>query len=69
MKSLKEEEKEEEEFVPKDGGAKAWLVVVCCFLINGLFYGIADSFGELFVHIREKYQDDPNVAFKVSLGM
>lgn len=31
------------------------------------FYGIADSFGELFVHIREKYQDDPNVAFKVSL--
>ena len=57
-----------DEFVPKDGGIHAWIVMTCCFVINGLFQGVVDSYGELFVHLKEKYQDDENVSMKVSLG-
>ena len=60
--------KKQEDFVPTDGGVHAWVVMVCCFIINGLFYGVVDSYGQLYVHLTEKYHDDPNVAMKVSLG-
>ena len=57
-----------EEFVPKDGGAQAWLVVICCFIINGVFYGIVDSYGVLYVDLKEHFKDIPNAATQVSLG-
>ena len=60
--------KDQEDYVPKDGGVHAWLVMICCFIINGIFYGIVDSYGVLTIKLLEKYQDDPNKATKVSLG-
>ena len=62
------EQEPQEDFVPQDGGAQAWLVMICSFIINGVFYGIVDSYGVLFVPLREHFEDTPNAATQVSLG-
>ena len=58
----------QEDFIPQDGGAQAWLVMICSFIINGVFYGVVDSYGVLFVPLREHFEDIPNAATQVSLG-
>lgn len=37
---------------PPDGGAWAWLVMVSCFVCNGVIFGIINTFGILFVKLR-----------------
>lgn len=32
-------------FVPPDGGARAWIVMVCSFFCNGILFGIINSSG------------------------
>merc|ERR1712029_651904 len=51
---------EQTEFVPPDGGFQAWLVMICSFLCNCVIFGIHNSFGVLFVFLKEGYKDDPD---------
>ena len=41
----------------------------CAFLVNGIVFGIINTFGILFVKLRERQeaQGDPDAAFKCSL--
>ena len=36
-----------------DGGCWAWLVLLGCFLVNGIIFGIINTFGILFVQLKE----------------
>ncbi len=57
-------------FRPPDGGLRAWLVVLCSFLTNGVIFGTINSFGTLFVELKaELEEDDPtaSAAAKASL--
>ena len=45
---------------------QAWLVMICSFLCNGVIFGIHNSFGVLFVFLKEGYKDDPDAATKAS---
>ena len=38
---------------PPDGGFWAWLVLVGCFLVNGIIFGIINTFGILFVQLKK----------------
>ena len=38
---------------PQDGGCWAYLVLITCFLVNGIIFGIINTFGILFVQLRE----------------
>lgn len=62
-----EEEYNKREFVPPDGGFQAWLVMACCFLCNGVIFGIINSYGVIFVYLKEGYKDDDEAATKASL--
>ena len=37
---------------PPDGGCWAWLVLLGCFLVNGIIFGIINTFGILFVQLK-----------------
>ena len=39
---------------PPDGGCWAWLVLLGCFLVNGIIFGIINTFGILFVELKEE---------------
>jgi len=39
--------------VPPDGGLWAWVVCVCCFLVNGIIFGIINTFGILFMKLKK----------------
>jgi len=67
--SDKESQAEAVEVVPPDGGPLAWVVMVACFLTNGIIFGIINTFGILFVRLK-KDMEEANVegaATKVSL--
>ena len=36
---------------------KAWLVMFCCFCTNGIIFGIINTFGILFVKLKEDMED------------
>lgn len=38
---------------PPDGGVKAWVIMVCSFLVNGIVFSIINTFGILFVKLKE----------------
>jgi len=38
---------------PPDGGLWAWLVLLSCFLVNGIIFGIINTFGILFVQLKK----------------
>ena len=38
---------------PPDGGCWAWLVLLSCFLVNGIIFGIINTFGILFVQLKQ----------------
>lgn len=46
-----------EDFRPPDGGFWAWLVVVASFLTNGIIFGTINSFGVIFVYLKEQYSE------------
>ena len=43
--------------------------MLCAFLVNGIVFGIINTFGILFVKLRERQEaeGDPDAAFKCSL--
>lgn len=63
------EKSEDEEIVPPDGGCWAWVVMVACFLCNGLVLGLNNAYGVIYVRLVEELtaSGDPNPAFKASL--
>jgi len=56
-KCEKQETKKQQEIVPPDGGFWAWLVMVSCFLVNGIIFGIINTFGILFVQLKKDMED------------
>ncbi len=40
--------------------------MLCSFLCNGAIFGIINSYGALFVFLKEGYKDDPDSATKAS---
>lgn len=51
---------------PPDGGAQAWLVMFCSFLCNGIIFGTVNSYGVLFVYLKERFKDSEDAATKAS---
>jgi len=41
---------------PPDGGCWAWLVLLGCFLVNGIIFGIINTFGILFVKLIQEME-------------
>jgi len=54
---------------PPDGGCRAWFVMVCSFLVNGIVFSIINTFGILFVKLKEELEEagDDDAAFKTSI--
>jgi len=56
-KCEKQATKKQEEIVPPDGGFWAWLVMISCFLVNGIIFGIINTFGILFVQLKKDMEE------------
>lgn len=41
--------------------------MLCSFQCNGVIFGIINSYGAIFVHLKEGYKGDPEAATKASL--
>jgi MCP family monocarboxylic acid transporter-like MFS transporter 10 len=41
--------------------------MICAFLCNGIIFGIINSYGVLFVYLKEGYKGDEEAATKASL--
>lgn len=54
---------------PPDGGCKAWLIMICSFLVNGIVFSIINTFGILFVKLKADLEEsgDEDAAFKCAL--
>lgn len=54
---------------PPDGGCKAWFIMICSFLVNGIVFSIINTFGILFVKLKEDLEKsgDEDAAFKCAL--
>lgn len=52
--SVKEKE---EEVAPPDGGPWAWLVMVACFLVNGIIFGIINTYGILYTRLKKLMEE------------
>jgi len=54
---------------PPDGGCTAWLIMICSFLVNGIVFSIINTFGILFVKLKEELEaaGDKDAAFKTSM--
>ena len=39
-----------------DGGLKAWMVMVCSATVNGVIFGILNTFGIIFVQLKENLE-------------
>lgn len=58
-----------ETYVPPDGGCRAWTILFCSFLCNGIVFGIINSSSQIFEALIDMYQqrNDPDAATKASL--
>lgn len=56
-----------EHMEPPDGGAQAWLVMFSSFLCNGIIFGTINSYGVLFVYLKDRFKDNEDAATKASL--
>lgn len=54
---------------PPDGGFWAWVIVLTCFLCNGLAMGINNAYGVIYVRLEKDLRDggDQNAASKAAL--
>lgn len=56
--------REEPAFVPPDGGW-GWVVCIASLWVNGLVFGILNSYGIIYVPMLKIYgTNDPNISFK-----
>jgi len=44
-------------WVPADGGFRAWLVVFSSFLINGLLFGIINSYSVIYFELQKNLEE------------
>jgi len=42
---------------PPDGGVKAWTVMSCSFLCNGIIFGLLTSYASIHVQLKDVYKD------------
>ncbi|CAB3371832.1 Hypothetical predicted protein [Cloeon dipterum] len=56
-------------WVPADGGVRAWLVVVSSALVNGLIFGIINSYSVIYYDLQKKLEADgiSDSSYKASL--
>lgn len=55
--SEKQVQNKDEKIVPPDGGFWAWVVLASCFLVNGIIFGIINTFGILFVQLKKDMEE------------
>jgi len=69
MGSFEEEPIKTEVVEPPDGGLMAWVIVLTCFLCNGLAMGINNAYGVIYVRLEKEMREsgDANAAAKASL--
>jgi len=67
--SIGEVKKQNQDFTPPDGGLRAWIVLFCCFLTNGIIFSVINSFAFLYndLHHRLEAEGVEDAAFKCSL--
>jgi len=56
-KCEKKTDSNSDEIVPPDGGVWAWVVMLSCFLVNGIIFGIINTFGILFVQLNKELEE------------
>lgn len=51
---------------PPDGGARAYLVMVCAFLCNGILFGIINSYSVIYLSLQTQLKEsgDPAASSK-----
>jgi MFS transporter, MCT family, solute carrier family 16 (monocarboxylic acid transporters), member 10 len=51
---------------PRDGGLHGWLVVVASFCVNGLVFGLINSYSLIFAELQKqlKAEGDPDASSK-----
>lgn len=49
--------KDEENLQPPDGGTSAWMVMFGSFIVNGIVFGLMNSYSVLYTEIRENLQE------------
>lgn len=47
----KAREKKDEQIVPPDGGVRAYLVMICAFLCNGVLFGVINSYSVIYLSL------------------
>jgi len=63
-KNQQDETNKSEEFVPPDGG-RGWLVCLASFWVNGVVFGMLNTFGILLPHMSQLADTEENVTTKV----
>ena len=53
-KNEKPREKKIDSFEPPDGGSRAYLVMICAFLCNGILFGIINTYSVIYLSLQEK---------------
>lgn len=53
-------------FEPPDGGSRAWSVMVASFFVNGIFFGVINSYSIIFSELKMRLEKsgDMDAAFK-----
>lgn len=49
-----DETTDEAEFVPPDGGLRAWMVMLSAFLCNSILFGIINTYGSIYLTLQEQ---------------
>lgn len=45
------------EFVPPDGGCRAWMVMLSAFLCNSILFGIINTYGSIYLTLQERMKE------------
>lgn len=50
------------EHEPPDGGARAFLVMICAFLCNGILFGIINTYSVIYLSLQRQLQESGDEA-------
>lgn len=51
-----------EEFVPPDGGMRAYLVVISAFMCNGILFGIINTYSVIYISLQKSLEQSGDAA-------
>lgn len=57
VKVEKAREKKVEHFEPPDGGFRAYLVMICAFLCNGILFGIINTYSVIYLSLQRQLNE------------